>query len=71
MIVQKHFEVNGRDFILTRSNAGRYVVGGEPFGEYEEACDPAELGRLYAEGELLPDVDDAEALAILLGGDGE
>lgn len=69
MIVQEHFEIDGRDFIRTYSDAGRYVVGGEPEGEYEEACDPAELGRTYTEGELIP-VDEGEAeeiLNILLG----
>lgn len=64
MIVQEHFEIDGRDFIRTYSDAGRYVVGGEPYGEYTEACDPAELGRTYTEGELMPP-DDAEAEEIL------
>jgi hypothetical protein len=52
MIVQEHFDVNGRDFIRTYSDAGRYVVrDGE---EYSEACDPAEFGRTYTEGDLMP-----------------
>ena len=72
MIVQEHFFVGERKFIRTYSDAGRYVVGGEPYGEYEEACDPAEFGRTYTEGDPLP-VDDsdiadkAEAYDILLG----
>ena len=71
MIVQEHFDVNGRDFIRTSSDAGRYVVGGEPPGEYTEACDPAELGRTYIEGDPMQP-EDAAAYAetimnILLG----
>lgn len=52
-IVQERFTVNGAGFIRTYSNAGRYVVGGEPYGEYAEACDPAALGRTYAEGGVM------------------
>lgn len=70
MIVQEHFYVNGRDFIRTYSDANRYVV--RDGVEYGEACDPAELGRTYTEGELMPPdestlVDKAEAYDILMG----
>lgn len=73
MIVQEYFEVSGRDFIRTASDAGRYVVGGEPYGEYTEACDPAEAGRMYVEGDVIPSdetdtADKAEAYDILVGG---
>ena len=53
MIVQEHFDVNGRDFIRTTSDSGRFVV--RDGVEYSEACDPAEFGRTYTEGELIPD----------------
>lgn len=69
MIVTEHFDVNGRDFIRTTSDSGRYVV--RDGVEYSEACDPAELGRTYTEGDLMP-VDDGEAeeiLNIILGVD--
>lgn len=71
MIVTEHFDVNGRDFIRTTSNAGRYVV--RDGVSYSEACDPAEFGRTYTEGELMPaeermDIKDkAEAYDILMG----
>lgn len=71
MIVTENFKVGERDFIRTYSDAGRYVV--RDGVEYGEACDPAEFGRTYTEGDLIPE-DDAEAaeiLDILLGGDGE
>lgn len=74
MIVQTHFDVNGRDFIRTTSDAGRYVV--RDGISYSEACDPAEFGRVYTEGDLMPleeqDTDTlaakAEAFDILVGG---
>ena len=70
MIVQEHFDVNGRDFIRTTSDAGRYVV--RDGVSYGEACDPAEFGRTYTEGELMPLnesvlADKAEAYDILMG----
>ena len=72
MIVQEHFDVEGRDFIRTYSDSGRYVV--RDGVEYSEACDPAELGRQYTEGELMPEEDRLaiaeDILNILLGGDG-
>lgn len=71
MIVTENFKVGERDFIRTYSNANRYVV--RDGVSYSEACDPAEFGRTYTEGDLMP-VDDAEAaeiLDIILGGDGE
>lgn len=62
-IVQEYFDVNGVDFIRTTSDAGRYVVRGGV--EYSEACDPAELGRTYAEGEILEDGGDLTAEEIV------
>ena len=69
MIVQEHFDVDGRDFIRTDSDAGRYVMrDGE---SYSEACDPAEFGRTYTEGDPMPPEETAaqaeEVLNILMG----
>lgn len=70
MIVQEHFDVSGRDFVRTYSDAGRYVM--RDGVEYSEACDPAEFGRTYTEGELMPDEGREtmaqELLDIILGG---
>lgn len=69
MIRQEHFEINGRDFIRTTSDSGRYVV--RDGVSYSEACDPAEFGRTYTEGDLMP-VEEGEAeeiLNIILGVD--
>lgn len=75
MIVQERYTLNGVDFIRTYSDDNRYVVGGEPYGEYSEANDLADLNRTYTEGELMPPEDVAaqaeEIINILLGGDGE
>ncbi len=71
MIVTENFKVGERDFIRTYSDAGRYVV--RDGVSYSEACDPAELGRQYTEGNLMPDdertdiADKAEAYDILMG----
>lgn len=69
MIVQEHFDVNGRDFIRTYSDAGRYIMrDGE---NYSEACDPAEFSRVYTEGDMMPPEDITaqaeEVLNILMG----
>lgn len=74
MIRQEHFEINGRNFIRTTSDAGRYVV--RDGVSYSEACDPAEFGRTYTEGDLMPPEEQdmealtakAEAFDILVGG---
>ena len=72
-IVQEHFDLNGRDFVRLYSDEGRYLVGGEPEGEYSEVCEPADFGRTYTEGELMPEVEATaeEILNILMGGDSE
>lgn len=68
MIVQERFQIDGQDFIRTTSNAGRYVV--RDGAEYEEAYDPAEFGRTYTEGDLIPEngSEAEEIVNILTGG---
>lgn len=70
MIVTEPYELNGRQFVRTYSDANRYVV--RDGIEYSEACDPAEFGRVYTEGGLMPQdeaiiADKAEAYDILMG----
>lgn len=62
MIVTETFKVGERDFTRTYSDANRFVV--RDGVEYSEACDPAELGRTYTEGDLIP-TDENEVLEIL------
>ena len=52
MIIQERFTINGREFVRTYSDAGRYVV--RDGVSYGEANDPAEFSRVYTEGELMP-----------------
>ena len=72
MIVTEKYKIKDRDFVRTYSDAGRYVL--RDGVEYEEACDPAEFGRQYTEGDLMPlevQTDErkakAEAYDILMG----
>lgn len=72
MIRTEAYTHNGQQFVRTWSDAHRYIVGGEPYGAYTEANDPAEFGRTYTEGELMPldesaIEDKAEAYDILMG----
>lgn len=55
MIKTENLTINGKEFIRTYSDAKRLIVGGSPEGVYEEAIDPAELGRAYTEGDIMPD----------------
>lgn len=70
MIQTETFYINNREFIRTYSDANRYVV--RDGISYGEACDPAEFGRTYTEGDLIEDIDEssdkAEAYDILTGG---
>ena len=70
MIQTETFYINNREFIRTYSDANRYVVRDDI--SYGEACDPAEFGRTYTEGDLIEDTDEssdkAEAYDILTGG---
>ena len=73
MIVTETYELNGRQFVRTYSDANRYVV--RDGVAYSEANDPAAFGRTYTEGELMPqeeiEANAEEILGIILGGDGK
>lgn len=72
-IATESYELNGRHFVRTYSDANRYVVRDSV--EYSEANDPADTNRTYVEGERMNDGElEASAqqiLAIILGGDRE
>lgn len=62
MIKAEQFYVNNRLFNRVYSDSGRYVV--RDGVSYSEACDPAELGRTYTEGDIMPpEEQDMEELA--------
>ena len=70
MIRTESLTIDGRDFIRTYSDSGRYVV--RDGISYEEAVDPAEFGRQYTEGDVIPmedpsDEDFAQMGKIMMG----
>lgn len=67
MIRTETYMLGEREFTRTWSDAGRYVV--REGVEYSEANDPSEFGRVYVEGDTIPDVEIAaeDALSILMG----
>ncbi|MBQ6035787.1 MAG: hypothetical protein IJL43_00610 [Lachnospiraceae bacterium] len=71
MIIIEQYEINGRSFTKTYSDAHRYVV--RDGVSYAEANDPTEFGRTYEEGDKIPyyeeEVSIEEAFNILMGGE--
>ena len=65
MIITERVTIRSRDFIRTYSDEGRYVV--RDGVSYSEAIDPLESGRVYTEGEVMPndepDMTEVEAKA--------
>lgn len=53
MIVSENYDLNGRSFTRTYSDANRYVV--RDGLAYSEANDPTEFGRTYVEGDFIED----------------
>lgn len=65
MIITERVTIRNRDFIRTYSDEGRYVVRDGVF--YSEAIDPIGTGRVYTEGDIMPeettDMTEVEAKA--------
>lgn len=65
MIITERVTINNREFIRTTSDEGRYVV--RDGVSYSEAIDPLDSGRVYTEGEVMPeevaDLSEVEAKA--------
>ena len=51
MIVTETFYIDERQFTRTYSNANRYVV--RDGISYSQACDPAQFGRTYTQGDIM------------------
>ena len=71
MIKTETITINDQQFIRTYSDAGFMIHGGFPEADYEEAIDPADLGRTYTETDIPIEQDEAEAeeiVNILTGG---
>lgn len=65
MIIQEQFKINDRDFVHTYSDRGMMIHGGDPEGDYDEACDPAEFERTYVETDIPINGGDSNAQEIL------
>lgn len=65
MIITETVTIRNRDFIRTYSDSNRYVVR-DGVG-YSEAIDPVGTGRVYTEGDIMPeesaDMTETEAKA--------
>ena len=78
MIKTENLTINGRAFVRTYSDEGRYVV--RDGVSYEEAIDPADKNRTYTEGEYIStgitedivdddaELTDEQAVAVIMGG---
>lgn len=53
MIITEKVTIRNRDFIRTYSDEGRYVV--RDGVSYSEAIDPIGTGRVYTEGDIMPE----------------
>ena len=76
MIQTESITINGKLFVRTYSDEGKYVV--RDGVSYEEAVDPADKGRTYSEGDYIVDqnhidddieLTDDEVARILTGGE--
>lgn len=52
MIQTETFYIGNKEFIRTYSSSGMMIHGGFPEANYDEATDPVELGRTYAETDI-------------------
>lgn len=75
MIKTETFYIGEREFTRTYSDSNRYVV--RDGIAYSEACDPAEFGRTYTEGDLMTaeeiqanTASEAEEIVNILMGEG-
>jgi len=57
------------DLIRTYSDAGFYIHGGSPEGDYSEAIDPVSAQRTYTETDIPIELSDSDALSIITNGE--
>lgn len=72
MIIRENITIDGREFVCTTSDEGRYVVRNGI--AYSEAVDPLEYAeaRVYTEGDIMSDddaatVEDYQAALVEMG----
>lgn len=65
MIRTETLTIGDKQYTRTYSDTGMMIHGGVPEGDYSEAVDPAELGRVYTETDIPIEEDEAEAEEIV------
>ena len=65
MIRTETITIGEKQFIRTYSDRGMMIHGGFPEGNYDEAVDPAELGRVYTETDIPIEGEESEAEEIV------
>lgn len=65
MIKAETLTIGNKQFIRTYSDTGMMIHGGFPEGDYDEAVDPAELGRVYTETDIPIEGEESEAEEIV------
>jgi hypothetical protein len=65
MIQTEAITIGEKQYIRTYSDRGMMIHGGVPEGDYDEAIDPAELGRTYVETDIPIEGDETEAEEIV------
>lgn len=72
MIITETITINDKQYVRTYSDSGMMIHGGMPEGDYDEAIDPAELGRVYTETDIPIEGDvEAEEIVSILTGESE
>lgn len=72
MIITETFTINDKQYTRIYSDRGMMIHGGSPESDYSEACDPAELGRVYTETDIPIEGDsEAEEIVSILTGETE
>lgn len=72
MIKQETLTIGDKQYTRTYSDAGMMIHGGMPEGDYDEAVDPAELGRIYVETDIpIEGEPTAEEIVSILTGESE
>ena len=72
MIRTETITINDKQYTRTYSDRGMMIHGGVPEGDYDEAVDPAELGRTYVETDIpIEGESEAEEIVSILTGETE
>lgn len=65
MIKTETLTIGDKQYTRTYSDRGMMIHGGVPEADYDEAVDPAELGRVYTETDIPIEGEDTEAEEIV------